>query len=162
MHELVSASCHCRSFSFSQSALDGSFTITPAAYCLGSSAESSQFPYQFGFSISFSTTLLHSNSRIILGITRAQPAIRDTKHIVRCPQTAARSCSNASSAGRSTDSTRSITTWGPCTQKNKRRQNKAVVDNRLPVPSRHDPLYSNPLLCCEAAPPVAGATPQTL
>ena len=36
-----------------------------------------------------------------------------------------------------------------------------MVDNRLPAPTRNDFLCSNPQPCCEAALPVAGATPLT-
>ena len=35
-----------------------------------------------------------------------------------------------------------------------------MVDNRLPAPSRNDPLNYNPLPCCGVALPVAGATPR--
>ena len=38
--------------------------------------------------------------------------------------------------------------------------NKTVVDKRLLVPSRHDPLYFNTQLCFEVAHPVAAATPR--
>lgn len=36
-----------------------------------------------------------------------------------------------------------------------------MVDNRLLAPSRHDPVSFNTQPCCEAALPVAGATPRT-
>lgn len=42
----------------------------------------------------------------------------------------------------------------------KPRQNKKVVDNRLPAPSRNDPLDYNSLPCCGVALPVVGATPR--
>lgn len=47
--------------------------------------------------------------------------------------------------------------WGP-RFKSKIKPNKAVVDNRLLAPSRHDPLYSHTQPCFGVALPVACAT----